>query len=163
MRGDAFKIGGVRVDLDLLCGAANERCERNSDHSLKLNSEGKASFTAGSIDDFAKTPEGRQMVGPTGGVQGAQGTLFGVSYEPGSWQDKLIEAFSGTHDMLGGKASGLYDEQGNIKRGMTATERKVYDNLVTTSAILPSLPFASAELLSPDVWKAISILLKSAR
>ena len=81
----------------------------------------------------------------------------------GSWQDKLIEAFSGTHDMIGGKASGLYDEQGNIKRGMSASERNVYDNMVTTSAIVPSVPFALAELLSPDVWKAISILVKGAR
>jgi hypothetical protein len=50
-----------------------------------------------------------------------------------------------------------------IKRGMTATERKVYVNIVTTGAILPSLPFASAELLSPGAWTAISILLKSAK
>ena len=81
----------------------------------------------------------------------------------GSWRDTLIEAFSGTHDLIGGKASGLYDEQGNIKRGMSASERNGYDNLVTTSAIMPSLQFALVELLSPDVWKAISILLKSAR
>ena len=65
--------------------------------------------------------------------------------------------------MIGGKASGLYDEQGNIKRGMSASERNVYDNLVTASAIMPSLPFALAELLSPNVWKAISVLLKGAR
>ena len=68
-----------------------------------------------------------------------------------SWRDTLIEAFSGTHYMIGGKASGLYDEQGNIKRGTSASERNVYNNLVTTSAIMPSLPFALAERLSPDV------------
>ncbi len=46
---------------------------------------------------------------------------FGTPYEAGSWQDKLIESFAGTHDMIGGKLSGLYDDQGNIKRGMSQT------------------------------------------
>ena len=64
--------------------------------------------------------------------------------------------------MIGGKASGLYDEQGNIKRGMTDAERKAYDNWAAV-AIAPSAPFAMAELLSPDVWKAISILLGAAK
>ena len=88
---------------------------------------------------------------------------FGNPYTPGSWPDKLIEAFSGTHDMIGGKISGLYDEQGNIKRGMTSAERGSYNNVVTTSAIPVSAPFAAAELLSPEVWNALSILLKGAR
>jgi hypothetical protein len=45
--------------------------------------------------------------------------------------DQLIEAFSGTHDMIGGKASGLYDEQGNIKRGMAESQRKTYSKWVS--------------------------------
>jgi len=48
----------------------------------------------------------------------------GTPYEAGSWQDKLIEAFGGTHDMIGGKLSGLYDEQGNIKRGMSKNNQQ---------------------------------------
>lgn len=103
------------------------------------------------------------MAGVTGGIQGAAGTLFGIPYAPNSWTDKLIEAFSGTHDMIGGSLSGLYDAKGNIRRGLTSTERSVYDNAVTTSAILPSTPFAAAELISPPVWNAISILLRGAR
>ena len=182
VRGDDAKVGGTRVDLDLLCGTTNERCavQKNPDGTtvfdgngvpkLYLNDQGQVQFDAKDdkgksipLADYLKTPEGNKLSGPTGGIQGAIGTLFGVPYQAGSWQDKLIEAFSGTHDMIGGKARGLYNEQGNIKRGMTATERKVYDNMVTTSAIVPSLPFTLAELLSPDVWKAISILLKGAR
>ncbi|HZS80431.1 MAG TPA: hypothetical protein VFA14_03245, partial [Herbaspirillum sp.] len=62
----------------------------------------------------------------------------------------------------GGKVTGLYDEQGNIRRGMTKAERRVYDYAVTPAALLPSTPFATAELLSPEIWKAISILLKGA-
>ncbi len=61
-----------------------------------------------SLDEFLETPEGQKMSGPTGGVQGYKGTLFGEPYKAGSWQDKLIESFAGTHDMIGAKLSGLY-------------------------------------------------------
>ncbi len=165
VRGDNMKIGGTRVDLDILCGVTNERCKTNPDGSLAL-ANGQIQFDAKdekgnsiSLADFLKIPDGQKMVGPTGGIQGAKGTLFGAPYAAGSWQDKLIEAFSGTHDHIGGKLSGLYDEQGNIKRGMSGIERKAYDTWAGV-AIVPSAPFAMTEALSPEVWKAISILLK---
>ena len=102
------------------------------------------------------------MIGPTGGVQGSRGTLFGVEYEAGSWQDRLIEAFSGTHDMIGGKSSGLYDEQGNAKRGMSKLESATYDGWAGV-ALVPSAPFALAEVLTPELWKAMSIALDAAK
>ena len=37
--------------------------------------------------------------------------------------------------MIGGKLSGLYDEQGNIRRGMSDAERAVYDKVITVGAI----------------------------
>ena len=103
------------------------------------------------------------MVGLTGGVQGGKGMLFGTPYQAGSWQDKLIESFSGTHDMIGGKLSGLYDNQGNIRRGMTDTERGIYDKAITTTAIPLTTPFAMAQAMPPEIWKAISILLGGAK
>jgi len=102
------------------------------------------------------------MSGPTGGVQGFAGTLFGVPYVEGSWQDKLIEAFAGTHDMIGGKASGLYDEQGNARRERSELTKITQDRW-SEIAILPSAPFAAAQGLSPEVWNAISILLKATK
>ena len=39
----------------------------------------------------------------------------------------------------------------------------MYDKVVTTVAILPSALFAAAELLTPELWKAMSIFLKAAR
>ena len=85
-----------------------------------------------------------------------------MPYAPGSWQDKLIEAFSGTHDFIGGKLSGLYDAQGNIKRDMTTAEKFIYDR-IAEAAIPLAAPFAAAEVLPPTVWNAISILLKAAK
>ena len=159
------------MDLDLLCGVSNEQCNieptAEGIKRLTLNEKGQVQFdekTAGmSLSQFLETSkESKQMSGPTGGVQGWTGTLFGIPYAPGSWPDKLIEAFSGTHDMVGGKLSGLYDEQGNIKRGMTQVERSAYDKWAA-AAIVPAAPFAAAEGLSPEIWKAISILLRAAR
>jgi filamentous hemagglutinin len=170
VKGDGAKLGGTRVDLDLLCGPGNQRCKTNSDGSLALNEKGQIQFDAKdannkpiSLAEFLETDEGKKMSGSTGGVQGYSGTLFGNSYEKGSWQDKLIESFAGTHDMIGGKLTGLYDDKGNIKQGMSDTERAIYNYGVTTTAIIPSIPFAAAQGLPPEVWSAISILLKSAK
>jgi len=162
VRGDGVKVGGTRVDLDLLCGPVNERCDRNPDQSLKLNPDGNVVFVGGSFEKFMETQEGKKMIGPTGGVQGGKGRLFGMDYEAGSWQDQLIEAFGGTHDMIGGKLSGLYDEQGNAKRGMSKTTSGAYDAWAGV-AIVPAAPFAFSEYLSPEVWKAISIFLNAAK
>ena len=85
-----------------------------------------------------------------------------MEYEAGSWQGRLIEVLSGTHDMIGGKLTGLYDEQGNAKRGMSKMESGTYD-VWAGVAILPAAPFALAEVLSPEFWKAISIVLDAAK
>lgn len=115
------------------------------------------------LADFLTTEEGQKLSGATGGVQGIKGTLFGFPYEAGSWQDKLIESFAGTHDMLGGKLSGLYDEEGNARRGRSNLEKKAQDAWSASGAIIVSTPFAMAELLPPQVWNAISIILKTAK
>ena len=180
VRGDGTKIGGTRVDLDGVCGQSNERCKKQVDGEgkfildekdipkLLLNGDGMAQFDYEidgkkiSLADFLNTREGQKMAGLTGGIQGAEGTLFGIPYAAGSWQDKLIEAFGGTHDFIGGQAVGLYDEQGNIQRGMTEIETKAYD-VWSGAAIAPATPFAAATLLPPEAWKAISILLEASK
>ena len=111
MRNDGFKLGGTRIDIDLLCGRQYERCKVLSNDIDKpiLDQNGKAQFIldaqgnvqfdvnkAGqSLQVFLESAQGKDMYGTTGGIQGYKGTLFGISYEPGSWQDRLIEAFSG--------------------------------------------------------------------
>lgn len=180
VRGDGIGLAGSRGDLDLLCGSDNSRCaiQRTPDGTpvlvdgktvLATTTQGFVQFTAKdendnpiTFSDFMKTDDGKKMAAPTGGVQGFKGTLFGVSYQAGSWQDKLLEAFSGTHDFIGGTLSGLYDAQGNIKRGMTEAEINAYAAW-SVVALVPSAPFAAAELLPPEIWSAISILLKAGR
>ncbi len=171
MNGDGVKLGGTRVDLDLLCGPDNSRCEIPKKPDGSVDTSKPIIFTGGknedgtpkqTLDEFLATPDGKKMEGSTGGVQGYKGTLFGTPYEAGSWQDKLIESFAGTHDMIGGKLSGLYDNQGNIKQGMSEAEINAY-KVVSGVAILPSAPFAAAQGLPPEVWNAVSVLLKAAK
>jgi filamentous hemagglutinin len=162
VRGDGTKVGGTRVDLDVLCGAGNERCVRNTDGSLKLDNQSRVQFdekAAGmTMAQFLAAPAGKEMSGATGGVQGEKGTLFGLPYAEGSWQDKLIESFAGTHDFIGGKVSGLYDSQGNATRGRSEITKNAQE-VWSAAAILPAAPFAAAEAFTPEVWKAIGILL----
>ena len=115
VRGDGYKIGGTRVDLDLLCGPDNARCTFTKNADGSIDKSQPVQFK-GNLEEFLKTPEGQKMAGITGGVQGAAGTLFGFAYEKGSWQDKLIESFAGSHDMIGGKLTGLYDAQGQCQK-----------------------------------------------
>jgi filamentous hemagglutinin len=98
------------------------------------------------------------MSGLTGGIQGGTATFMGNTYPPGGVVARVFKAFGGEHDYIGGQATGLYDGQGNIKRGMSDAERTTY-NTWSAVAIAPSTPFAMAPLLPPEVWKAISILL----
>jgi len=161
------KTGGTRIDLDALCGADNERCVKNDDGSLAFNDKRQVLWNPDgangkSLSEWLNTSEGKNMRGLTGGIQSIKGTLFGVSYESGSFTDKLIEAFGGSHDLIGGQGVGFYDEQGNAPRGRSKTEKGV-NEAWSGIALVPSVPFGAATLLPPDVWKAISIYLGASK
>ncbi|MBN45208.1 MAG: adhesin [Methylophaga sp.] len=165
---DPTKTGGTRVDLDALCGADNERCVKNDDGSLALNDKRQVQWNRDGANGkslsewLVDTDEGRKMAGPFGDIQGIKGSIFSIPYTSGSWLDHLVEAFGGSHDFIGGQISGLYDEQGNAKRGMTEVEAKGY-GAWSAVALAPSAPFGAATLLPPEVWKAISIMLGAAK
>lgn len=173
VRNDNVGLGGTRIDLDLLCGPDNSRCVKQKDatgEDITINGKTQLALAQGlvqfdsdaagmSLVEFLETNKGKALGGDTGGIQGWQGTLFGVPYAAGSWQDKLIESFGGSHDFIGGKLSGLYDEQGKATRGRSELERKIQDTWSATGALVVSTPFAAAELLPPEMWQAISILL----
>lgn len=174
VRGDGIKLGGVRVDLDLICGEANQRCvalkgENDQDildsrgiPLLKLEN-GMVQYDARKakmpFDDFLLTKDGKKMSGLTGGVQGLEGTMADKPYAPNSFWDHLVESFAGTHDTIGGSLSGLYDEQGNTVRKLTKKQKMVYDAW-SVIAIAPSAPFAMSEALPSEAWQVLEILLK---
>lgn len=167
---EPVKTGGTRLDFDGICGTDNERCVTKDDGNgnqildlkdgmVQWNSDGA---NGQSFEDWLTTPEGTKMRGLTGGIQAIKGTLFGVPYEAGSLIDKVIEAFGGPHDVIGGQAAGFYDNQGNAPRGRSTSEI-VANEIWTAIALAPATPFAAATLLPSDVWQAISILLKGAK
>ena len=94
-----------------------------------------------------------------GGLQGAPGTLFGIPYSPGSLGDLIVEAYAGTHDFISGQLVGLYDDQGNAKRGMSSAEKTAHD-VWSAVAIVPAAPFAAATVLPSQVWNAIAAILQ---
>jgi filamentous hemagglutinin len=168
---DPTKTGGTRIDLDALCGSDNKRCmtkdDGNGNQILDLKDGmvrwNREEANGKSLPEWLMdTDEGRKMAGTFGDIQGIKGSIFGIEYAAGSWLDQLVEAFGGPHDFIGGQVTGLYDEQGNLRRDMTGTERKTYD-VWSAVALVPSAPFAAATLLPPEVWKAISIMLEGAK
>ncbi len=64
--------------------------------------------------------------------------------------------------MIVEKVTGLYDKNGNIVQGLSNTERVLHDRWADI-AIIPAAPFALAERLSPELWQAISVVIKAAK
>ncbi|WP_395757728.1 hypothetical protein [Achromobacter sp. EB05] len=111
---------------------------------------------------FLESDPGKEMSGPTGGNQGGPGTLLVFPYSPGGILDLAHEAYGGSHDFIGGTLSGYYDEQGNARRGLTPVQDFIYETW-TAIALVPATPFALAEALPPQAWKALDILLRMKR
>jgi len=178
VRWDGKKIGGTRIDLDIICGRDNSRCKMDpsdpDDKTFLLDDNGMVQFKGViedkernkiqiSLDDFLhENKEGRKSIGITGGIQGDVGTLNGKEYSVGSIEDKLVEAFAGTHDTIGGKLVGLYDRDGNARRNRPRIVEIIHE-IWSDIAIIPSTPFALSELLSSNAWNATDIIFKSTK
>ena len=67
----------------------------------------------------------------------------------GSFSDRLVETFAGTHDLIGGQIWGFYNSQGNTIQ-KTETE-KLRAEITTAVAISLAVPFAMADLISSDL------------
>jgi filamentous hemagglutinin len=137
--GDGYKIAGTRVSFDDL--KKYGRVDVNSDGTwtftgIGTNPESSAPWTL----QEALTKEG----GLTGGAQGLPGTLKNIPYQAGSFFDKLLESFAGTHDFLG---SGFYDQQGNLQANLTSFQRKWFE-MQTIVDIPIAAPFAVSTLLN---------------
>lgn len=138
--GDGMKIAGTRVSFDDLrkYGAVVERPDGAWDFTGTIINPKTNNLW--SLEEALKK-EG----GLTGGFQGLGGTLFGSPYPPGTFTDKLLEAFSGPHDYLGSLTA--YDRLGNLKEGMTSFQRMMFE--IQTDIDIPlAAPFAVVTLLN---------------
>jgi len=155
VNGDGVKTGGVRLDVVKICG--DGRCRTNPDGTYATNEKGQY-ILQGTWPDLLASPQGKQMAssGVFGGIQGAAGSILGISYAPKSAADHLVESFGGIHDLLGGELPGFYDDQGNTKQGVNST----LSTTVSGLALVPSAPVAMSTLIPTDVWNTVSALMQ---
>ncbi len=66
----------------------------------------------------------------------------------------------GHHDRV--KTTGLFYKFGSIVQALSNTERVLHDRWADV-AVMPSAPFSIAERLSPELWQAISVIIKEAK
>ena len=151
---DGVKLGEVRIDLDVICGA--DRCQTNADGSMVYKGNDRLPSLLDAIDP-KKNEKTKDLYGPTGGYQPIQGGWYLGSrefpYNKGDFSDMLVESFAGTHDYLGGQLPRWYDKQGN-----TSLKNNVQQFLAdrTTEIAIPvSVPFAVSDLISPDMMEVL--------
>ncbi len=164
---DGLKLGGVRVGLDIICGAKNTRCATTKDDKgnlvLEYDSAGRVVYTGDrnhpTLTSLLKdeTVSGG-LYGLTGGLQGDEGRFGSIHYSPGSLKgdffDTAVESFAGTHDYIGGQLPGFYDETGNTSR-KRSDFTKVASEVWTIAAIPQAAPFALSEVVSPELLEFI--------
>ena len=160
--GDAFKLGGTRLDLHQMCNVDNV-CQMSPDgKTIATDANGYVHFDGhGKYADLQKyldSDKGKTLRGLTGGIQGDKGTIFGKDYYPGSTADQVIEAFAGSHDYTGGHLPGLYDEQGNKKQDLSQLKDHMYNHW-SEVAVPINAPIAAAKILPSPVWDAIQKLV----
>ncbi len=116
-----------------------------------LNPDNAGGVSAGFFGDGFKLGGGRfdlhsQSGSVLGGFQGGQGSLFGASYESGSFADYLVEAYAGPHDFL--NSFYWYDSLGNIAVGTNVFARGIGE-FTNYANVAVATPFAVGAMI-PD-------------
>ena len=160
---DGVKLGGVRLDLDIICGKDNRRCQTDNNGNLIKNQNGNHIYKGDkdypTFDALLKSKDAKGLYGMTGGFQPIQGGWYFNGkpihlYKKGSWSDRLVEAFSGTHDYSGGQIWGWYGKDGNTSRNRGKFE-KIGSGVTAGVAIPVSAPFALSDFISSDLMQLI--------
>lgn len=86
--------------------------------------------------------------------------LFGIQfdYEKGSFWDKLAEAYAGTHDTFNSVI--WYDKLGNTKN-LDKSLVGTFGDVTNITNVGVATPFALSVFLPPEVWNAITTLIKA--
>ncbi|WP_406812666.1 hemagglutinin repeat-containing protein [Histophilus somni] len=153
---DGVKLGGVRIDVDVICNSGMGACSKNNDGSITFN--GTNDYTLKDAIDPTQNNKAKDLYGPTGGFQSVEGGWYAngkviIPYKLGDISDHFIESFAGTHDMLGGQIWGWYDKQGNTSQ-KNSTQQFLADR--TTEIAIPiAAPFAVSDLISPDIMELL--------
>lgn len=153
---DGVKLGGVRIDINVICTQGVGSCEKNADGLVVFKGENGLSLD--DAIDPNKNQKAKDLYGPTGGFQSVEGGWYSdgkviTPYKPGNISDHLVESFAGTHDLLGGQMWGWYDKQGNTSQKNNI--QQFLSDRTTEIAIPISAPFAVSDLISSDMMEVL--------
>lgn len=151
---DGVKLGGVRIDVDVICGS--DRCNKNSDGSYSYIGSKEYPILSDALDPN-KNKDAKNLYGETGGFQPIQGEwnlhVNRIPYAIGSVSDNVIESFAGPHDLLGGQIWGWYDKRGNTSQKTPI--QKTASDITTVVAIPATAPLALSDLMSSDMMEVL--------
>lgn len=90
-----------------------------------------------------------------GGMQGGQGQVFGINYNPGSLTDHVVESYAGVHDFLNNPWS-YNSATGNIRSGMNSFQRFMSETMSWVDVPLAT-PIVATSLvgLSPGATNTV--------
>ncbi|OBX05898.1 hypothetical protein QV08_11580, partial [Gallibacterium salpingitidis] len=155
---DGVKLGGVRIDLNIICNSGMGTCTHNSDGSVTF--KGEYGYSLFDAIDPSYNENAKDLYGETGGFQPIQGEwnlhLTRIPYAINSFSDMLVESYAGTHDLLGGQIWGWYNNQGNTAEKNSIQSKA--SQVTTITAIPVATPFAMADLISADIIELLSQL-----
>lgn len=103
---DGTFIAGQQLSIDSAGLSGDGNLFSQGDLSVKLTQDfthtGQLRQTTGDRPRFRFSfwKPGNRGLSP---IINCRRTLFGEPYAAGSWQDKLVESFAGSHDFIGGK------------------------------------------------------------
>lgn len=153
---DGVKLGGVRIDLDVICNSGMGTCTNNDDGTISFI--GKGDKTLNNAIDPKQNEKASSLYGETGGLQSVEGEwnlhFKRFPYSIGSLSDYTVESFAGTHDMLGGQIWGWYDDKGNTLQNKN-TAQKIGSTATTVVAIPVAAPFAVSDAISSDFMEIL--------
>ncbi|WP_150540083.1 hypothetical protein [Actinobacillus vicugnae] len=153
---DGVKLGGVRIDLDVICNSGMGSCSQSRDGEVIF--KGKDNYSIYDAIDPMQNKKAGSLYGETGGFQSVEGGWYLggkplLTYKPGDISDFAVESFAGTHDMLGGQIWGWYDKLGNTSEKTPI--QSVTSQVTTVVAIPVSAPFATTDLMSSDFFEVL--------
>ncbi|MFP4733220.1 two-partner secretion domain-containing protein [Pasteurella multocida] len=153
---DGVKLGGVRIDLDVICNSGMGTCTNNSDGTVSFIGNGNKKLS--DAIDPTQNKKAAALYGETGGFQSVEGEwnlhFTRIPYSIGSLSDQVVESFAGTHDMIGGQMWGWYDKQGNTLQNKNVAQH-IGSTATTVIAIPVAAPFAVSDAISSDFMEVL--------
>ncbi|OOR95669.1 hypothetical protein B0186_11255 [Canicola haemoglobinophilus] len=152
---DGVKLGGIRIDLDVICG--KDRCSENENGEVVYKGNSELLSLSDAINPN-KNKKAKNLYGETGGFQAVGGEwnlhFVRLPYSVGSLSDRIIESFAGSHDMMGGQIWRWYDKQGNTLQNKNMAQH-IGSTATTIIAIPMAAPFALSDAISSDFMEVL--------